>query len=309
MITPIPESLRVILSDLRLRYPAFAKIPSSYVELLAKDYGAPYAKDAEEIVNLVRFAVGERERDVTELVDDYIDFCASYMREQVLFQQTGEYPATAKGFAEVQKQVYENGERMRHYMVGLLLSFVLFPHHYRELLFFREHFARHLLGGGMICECGFGHGLWLATTLGANPDLRGVGFDVSPHCLDIAGRVLDRSGILPDRYILTCADVVDPATELPTGCRGIIAAGLLEHIEDPGAFLVRAAQLLSADEGRMFIMAPTNLAHPDHLVLFRTTGDIKVLFPPAGLTVERELTIPLPEFEGQSIYLAVLKRN
>ncbi len=125
----------------------------------------------------------------------------------------------------------------------------------------------------------------------------------------MARRVLVASGVEEERFELIHADVASPETRLPENCRAVIAAGLLEHIECPETFLVRAAKLLEPDTGRIFVMTPTNIAHPDHLILFRDVSEIKALFAPAGLTVVNEQIIPVSENGGETSYLSILRRS
>jgi hypothetical protein len=59
---------------------------------------------------------------------------------------------------------------------------------------------------------------------------------------------------------------------------------VLEHVEQPLAFLKKAQSLLSSD-GVYYVTVPMNMAAIDHIYLFRELDDIFKLIKQAGLEV------------------------
>ncbi len=222
-----------------------------------------------------------------DLLGAYADFCITFLREQEIFLQTGEFRNAARGFEEVRVEVYENDEYMRHYMLGHLLSCAVFPHHYEQYRFFMERFVPALPADALVCEFGVGHGLWIASFLAHSPGRRGFGCDISPTSLELARHMIALHGISTDRVTLDLSDAVKHDLQ-GVVYYGMIASGLLEHIEDPEGFLKRVWPNLRPGSGRLFTMVPTNTAHPDHLILFTQIEEIQAMFARARLQAADE---------------------
>jgi SAM-dependent methyltransferase len=225
--------------------------------------------------------------DSEGLLDAFAEFCLTFLREQQEFLKTGEYRNAALGFEHVRAEVYDDDGYMTSYMVGHLLSCVVFPHHHEQYRFFQTRFVPALSADARIFEFGQGHGLWLSECLGGHPLRHGIGCDVSRRCVTMAGDMMRLRGIGPDRVSLFHGDAVQHDLG-STVYDGMIASGLLEHIEDPLTFLRRIRKNLRSGSGRLFTMVPTNTAHPDHLVLYREVNEIRRLFNDAGLAIVEE---------------------
>jgi len=311
VLAPAPsDRLARFTADVEKAFPIIGRTVSAYVGELRNR--PEYPAEAARLLDLADRLGGAVGLDADGVLDAFAEFCLTFLREQEEFLKTGEYRNAARGFEHVRAEVYDDDEYMTSYMVGHLLSCVVFPHHFEQFRFFQTRFVPALPGDANVFEFGQGHGLWLSECLAGHPARRGTGVDVSPTCVAMAGEMMKLRGIGPDRVSLSYGDAV----RYDLGGMvydGMIASGLLEHIEDPAAFLVRVRKNLRPGSGRLFTMVPTNTAHPDHLVLFRETDEIRRLFRDAGFAIVEErdleqgtLGVERPAGAASRLHLAIL---
>lgn|GEM_PF-6839174 len=290
--------LKGLIEEIVTIYPVFEKTLSRYVRILAGQ-GTSYFFAAETLVRTTLELSRMMGLTRDDLLDCYAEFCFGYLRDQETFVETGELHVVEGGFQEIKKKVYDNQEYMIQYMMGLLISYALFPHHYRQYRFFCDRFVPQVSKEGVCCEFGVGHGLWLSSLMADRDGLLGIGYDISETCLKLSDAMMRIRGIPESKYRLHLADVA--ALELDeTGYVAMVASGLLEHIENPSAFLQSIRPHLAPEVGRLFAMAPVNTAHPDHLLVFESVDAIKDLFAGNGFRLLDESAIPtadLPDDE------------
>lgn len=231
-------------------------------------------------------------------VSGYAAFAMDSMRRQKKFEVTREYEH--KTHAETSRAVYFNEKHMLgQYLPGLLLSHYLWPHQYRQLRFFRNNFVASMKigkkGVGSIfaenkngsdpffpfAEVGIGTGLYSRIILQDIPDICGAGFDISEHSRAFTENHLRAFGV-DDRYTIRLGDVRENTHEFPW----LVCVEVLEHLEDPAAFLKTLRKML-APGGRAFITAALNAADEDHIYLYTDTAQIIEQLTGAGFFVEQ----------------------
>lgn len=241
--------------------------------------GELYDIRAEAFLGRYELLLSREGRDLDFAIECYLKMIADFTMETIRFRKTGQY--SSRSFAEVNARVYANPAVMEYYMHGLLLSQFLFKHHYEMFCFFcgelgkRQACARHYL------EVGGGHGMQLAEAarvLGEGTTLTAV--DISRTSLELARQLTAN-----DRILFVHSDIFK---FIPERKFDFITIGeVIEHLEDPAALLRCAAGLL-ADDGRLFVTAPTNAPAIDHIHLFRNAGEIRQLILGAGFAIETE---------------------
>ena len=184
MFPPLVQDLR---SALKRTLFAFLADP---LDVLADQYGAGYLNDFEACLSRLRRAFPDRAWPAW-LVDGYLLLNKEILREEKTFRETGLYSAGSEDLGRVKREVYDSQSVMEgYYLVGLLLTYWMWPHHHQMLTFFRERF---LVTGDeidQVSEWGVGHGLLTLTALEAWPRARAEVFDISQHSLSFAGRLL-----------------------------------------------------------------------------------------------------------------------
>lgn len=265
---------------LRARYPFFKGVVARGLEA----FGPAWADEFEQ--TLARLLPGADALGTA--VDGYAAFVMDLLRRQRRFERELTYPA--KAYAEAAAEVYLDADYMAaEYLPGLLLSHFLWPHHHRHRRFFESAFAAPLARApqAAFVEVGVGTGLYTRRLLELAPAARGLAVDISPASCAFTTAHLAAFG-LAGRSEVRLQDVV---TEPLAPTDWLICVEVLEHLEDPLAFL-RVLRAALAPGGRAFVTAALNAAHVDHLHLYRTPEEVGDQLEAAGFFVEQALLAP-----------------
>ncbi|MGD9713345.1 MAG: hypothetical protein AB7V46_14935, partial [Thermomicrobiales bacterium] len=227
----IPAVVSRFVADVQANFPAISGKIESYARELSAD-GARYQEAADHIFGLVDGIAKRRGWDRQEVLDYYADFVIEYLREQERFVSTGVFSNEGRTFEDIRAEIYDNDEHMLGYMVGLFISYVIFPHHYAQYRFYVDQFLPLIPSDGQCVEFGCGHGFFMSETLRLGPGRHVEGYDVSAAALRLAEDLLAVARVPADRTVLSLDDVVTKDLPRPV-YHGMTAAGLLEHIADP----------------------------------------------------------------------------
>ncbi len=223
--------------------------------------------------------------DKLEAAKSYDRMCMDFLREQIRFKKTRVYSVAAA--AHAQRDVYDNPEVMRYYMVGLLLSYFFWPNHYAMLDFLRaglpERQAQRYL------EIAPGHGLFTSEALKRWPGLEADLVDISATSLAVTRDLLEAFGA-GGRARLVQGDFL--ATDLPHASYDFIMMGeVLEHVDRAPEMMERARALL-VPCGQIFMTTCANCPAIDHVYHFRNVAQIRGLLAAAGLRVVKDIALP-----------------
>ena len=281
------------------------RFAADIVDRSAALFGAQWAEEFELVVSAL-FPTAEA---VAGAVKGYATFSMQSMRLQAAFERERRYKA--KTYDQAAGEVYFNEQHMmEEYLPGLLLSHFLWPHHYRQLRFFEVAFvdAMRVAGASSFVEVGIGTGLYSGLLLRRLPRVRGTGFDISPHSLRFTETQVAALGVA-DRYDVELRDVTAQPTE--PGADWLVCVEVLEHLEDPVAFL-RGLRATMAPGAKAFITAALNAAHADHIYLYRTPDDVLAQLTEAGFTLEQSFAgaaykppapgVPVPQAAAFVVY-------
>lgn len=171
------------------------------------------------------------------------------------------------------------------YLPGLFLSHYLWPHHYRQIMFFETAFldALRVTGSTNFLEVGVGTGLYSRLALDELPTISGRGVDISESSKRFAERQIAAFG-LSHRYEVVLEDVTSGSFE--ASAEALICVEVLEHLEDPVDFL-RALRGALKPGGKAFITAALNAAHTDHIYLYRNAAEVEAQLITAGFVTEQ----------------------
>jgi hypothetical protein len=263
-----------MLASLRRRYPPFA----GQWEETRRLFGERWERDFSALI--ARSCGANPSAAWDDVLDGYVAFTTDALRAQVFFERHGRYQASR--YAIVNAECYQNADFMlRRYLPGLLLSHYVWPHHYRLLEGFRTRLLPGLRSARTFYEVGVGCGMYSLAALQALPDTTGVGIDVSPHALEFTDGLL-RAHAMGHRYAVVTRDIVaEPGLE-PADL--VISQEVLEHLEDPPAFL-RALRGLVRPRGTAYITAAVNAGHTDHIYLYRSPAEVRAQLEAAGWIV------------------------
>ena len=224
------------------------------------------------------------EEDLTCAVNGYAAFAIDSLRRQKKFELERKYEV--KSYEQAAEEVYFNEKHMlEQYLPGLFLSHYLWPHHYRQLRYFKEFFVSSMQqsNADRFVEVGIGTGVYSRILLQEIPAVSGVGFDISTHSKTFTENHLRAFG-LGDRYDVKLQNVLEntPQDEF----NWLVCVEVLEHLENPLEFLCGLREML-APGGKAFITAALNAANEDHIYLYENTGQVCEQLKEAGFVVEQ----------------------
>lgn len=266
--------LELFLSEVKRRDPLHAST-------LAKNIDAINKRDEAFFHVILNTTIGYYKRNVItprELMMDYMQMIRDMRREGVYFQKHGAY--SCKSEAEAYEKVYSNPEIMDYYLNALLISQVVWSHHFEMLHYFSSTISvlRKWLTGKRVLDVGSGHGLF--SFIVKKEISRFSEIDI----IDLSGVSLkmarDIVGIDRVKYILTDASRLIP----PEKYDFIIMGEILEHLDNPVTLLNHMIDIMN-DNGYIFITVPTNAPAIDHISLFRDEMDFLKILRSARLFV------------------------
>jgi SAM-dependent methyltransferase len=267
--------LAALSARLNQRFPYFAKT----VQKRLDDFGDMWADDFEE--ELRHFFAAD-EQALVKATDGYGTFALDAMKLQKRFDKDRHY--VHKSYKDVAEAVYHSSSYMFDlYLPGILLSQFLWPHHYRQLKFFRDRFIpkARKMPVRLFFDVGVGTGFYSKEMLRQIPGVLGRGFDISEHSLAHTKKMLDLWQ-LSQNYELHCKDILQ--YDENTLADAIISVEVLEHLEDPVAFLKGLFRVLRRG-GIGYITAAINAPNADHIYLYRNLGEVAAEIRSAGFTI------------------------
>jgi ubiquinone/menaquinone biosynthesis C-methylase UbiE len=268
--------------------------------LIAKDQEA--RDEAEKLLNLIASAFPDKPL-IPWAVSATLRFNRMILEEERDFKRRGTYRRQRDDASFVNESVYQSHTVMEgYYLLGLLLTYLTWPHHQALLRFYRKRFLTPATVD-FVMEWGTGHGLLSVLAAQAFPSAKLLGVDISPHSLAFTSSLLEAAG-LASRCRFALGDVLqEPAP--PEKAQRIICAEVLEHVSDPSALLRRLTGCLDHG-GRAFLTAAINAAQADHIFHFRQTGEVTALIEKSGLEIVAAEEFIHPNRQGDDAAPAVL---
>jgi 2-polyprenyl-3-methyl-5-hydroxy-6-metoxy-1,4-benzoquinol methylase len=231
-------------------------------------------------------------RDLGYLADSYLTIVGDTLDEQEFFAEHKRYRHST--YAEVADVVYHDAEYMDRYMYGLAISTFVWPNHVEMARFFRRTFPRGRRGRYL--EVGPGHGFLLLTAIELGSYDEFVGVDLSAASIaqtdSIVGHFFPDTPVRLEQRDFLAADGFAPAS-----FDAIVMGEVLEHVEDPGRFLRRIAEL-AAPGAHLFVTTCVNAPAVDHIYLWRSTDELEQLITDCGLAIAEPLRLP---YEGTTL--------
>ena len=242
---------------------------------------------AESLCNFLSNSLLKTDEERAASAKAYNQMTMDFLKEQIRFKKTGTYLLNDASLAI--ESVYDNPIVMRYYMVGLCLSYLLWPNHYKMLRFFKNYLKvspevnRYL-------DVAPGHGLFAAETMRRFPSIKASLLDISVTSIQVSGQILESFQIKPSRFDFINGDFL--TVPIDGGEYDFISMGeVLEHVNDPLGFLKRARNLLK-DDGRVFMTTCTNAPALDHIYHFHNTNEIRALIYEAGFCILSQESLP-----------------
>lgn len=236
---------------------------------------------------------------------EYLGQCYSLivkdtLREQFYFQKHKRYRYST--YAEVADSVYLNDEYMEMYMHGLAITSFLWPNHREMRRYFLQRMPRDVTGRYL--EIGPGHGIYLLSAMQNTAYDFFEGIDISPKSIELTKNVLESGHFGKfSNFGLHCRDFLGESTPHQQ-YDAIVMGEVLEHVEDPAAFL-STIRALATKESFIYITTCINAPAIDHIYLFDSLNSLERIIESSGLLVTDKLVVP---YENMSLEESVKQR-
>jgi 2-polyprenyl-3-methyl-5-hydroxy-6-metoxy-1,4-benzoquinol methylase len=219
-----------------------------------------------------------------DAVRGYARYCLGIAKAQQIYETAGKY--TPEDLPEIVSEVYEDEGYMVPYMWAAILIYPFWPSMVKHIALYRDDFLRSLPPHASVLELASGHGVLGLLAAEERPDIQLDGIDISPPAVAVARRLLAVSGH-HNRVRFEIRDALDIEQASPGGrYKGIVAAMLAEHLEDPRA-LFRSISYLLAEDGLVFFSTAIESAQRDHIHEFNHESQPLKMAEDVGLRVTR----------------------
>lgn len=214
------------------------------------------------------------------LASDYLKMINDMRKEGKYFLKHGLYSCKDQSMAY--ENVYSRGDIMSYYMNALLISQILWKHHFDMFIYFRETLKKYYTQNDKITilDVGPGHGFFsyiIKTDIPGYLQLDIV--DISESSLEVTKQIIADSS---EKIFYFNDDVFN--FESPHKYDLIILGEVLEHLDKPMEILTKLSNLLT-DTGVLWLTAPTNAPAIDHVYLFKSKQDVVDLIELSGFGV------------------------
>ncbi len=243
--------------------------------------------ERDEVETYLAFLIREG-HSPAEIAASYLTIVEDTFIEELRFRETGRYRFST--FAEARTTVYDNHAYMRRYMIGLALSSFWWSNHMKMRRFFQQQLPILSAKSGIYREVGPGHGMYFLESMRHCRFDTYEGIDISPTSVQMTRRVVDSGffGTFPKAHIIL-GDFLDESPLMPAEV--LVMGEVLEHVEDPGAFLRRAYQA-TTKAPVFFLTTCINAPAIDHLYNPGSIHHLEQLFLDHGFFVRDSCIVP-----------------
>jgi len=257
---------------------------------------ADYLKFAEDISERAVSLAG----GIELAAEAYNQVCADILREQIRYSRTGTY------FLQTAQQANDSiysQPSMREYAIGLLLSYIFWPNHYKMWRFYEKHIRD--IPVTRVLEIGAGHGLFSAHMIKKSPESQLDIIDISKLSVILSCDMMRAHGALSDNVKFVVGDFL--SVDLSDQYDFLIMGEVLEHVDKAHEFLRRAYDALRSG-GKAYLSTCSNCPALDHVWHFHSVNEIRRMIDDAGFMVWADLILPVSSFPDTTNYCAILEK-
>jgi 2-polyprenyl-3-methyl-5-hydroxy-6-metoxy-1,4-benzoquinol methylase len=233
-----------------------------------------------EIMDLIFRYYSGFNLSVEQISKDYLKMISDYRKDGLFFYKYGKYRCENQQMAF--DNVYSKPEIMSYYMNALLISQVLWRHHFDIYIYFQSQLIK-LFDKSLrlkILDVGPGHGFFsylVKKNFECYEKMDLV--DISETSLLMTKKII---GFDSDKINYFNKDIFlfDEQSKYDF----IVLGEVIEHLDQPKEILEKLTSLLS-DDGIFWITTPTNSPAIDHVYLFRNRKEVLDLVESAGLEI------------------------
>ncbi len=232
----------------------------------------------DELLGLVKAYFINLGLESERVASDYLKMINDMRTEGLYFYKHGKYRCENQHIAN--EYVYSKSEVMTYYMNALLVSQVMWKHHFNIFMYFQSHLKTLFKGQSKlsILDIGPGHGFFSYLVKKEFPEYEKIDIvDISDTSLEMTKKIIGFDG---DKIKYTKQDIFD--YDDSNKYDFIVLGEVLEHLDEPKQILIKLSKLLKPG-GLLWITTPTNSPALDHVYLFKTKEDVLTLISDSGL--------------------------
>lgn len=245
------------------------------------------------------------------LADAYLNYTKSIRVEEMYFAKEHRYRANT--FSEVYDRVYGRDDYMVDYVSGLGMTQLFWPNHWSIVKFFLDEFIPKLGKAEQGAEIGCGHGLFHSELLRNTAKLKTILIDISPISLKQTMNMIVAADVDPKRVSMINCDIQKKIPLEDGSLDALLMGELIEHIEDGETVMSMMTDKMKPD-GLCFFTTAANAPAEDHILLFRSVGEIRNFVERCGWKIGKEhlgtlnnMTVEEAEKGGHNInYASIL---
>ena len=240
----------------------------------------------------------------------YAQYCMGVWKSQQQYEKNGKY--SPESMPEIVSEVYEQEGYMVPYMWAAILIYPFWPSMINHIALYRDDFIKELPRDAKVLELASGHGVMGLLAAETRSDIHVDGFDISPPAVAVSKRLLGASG-MEDRVNFEVKNALNLELAGTRGTyKGIIAAMLAEHLQDPRPLFEVIAHHL-ADDGIVFFSTALESAQRDHTYEFHRESEPLKMAEEVGLRVTKLISdagnpIPGGRFLPRALGMILRKR-
>jgi SAM-dependent methyltransferase len=240
----------------------------------------------------------------------YAQYCMGVWKSQQQYEKNGKY--SPESMPEIVSEVYEQEGYMVPYMWAAILIYPFWPSMINHIALYRDDFIKELPRDAKVLELASGHGVMGLLAAETRSDIHVDGFDISPPAVAVSKRLLGASG-MENRVNFEVKNALNLELAGTRGTyKGIIAAMLAEHLQDPRPLFEVIAYHL-ADDGIVFFSTALESAQRDHTYEFHLESEPLKMAEEVGLRVTKLISdagnpIPGGRFLPRALGMILRKR-
>jgi 2-polyprenyl-3-methyl-5-hydroxy-6-metoxy-1,4-benzoquinol methylase len=268
------------------------KDPLHYKTLFKFMYHTNRGRYWSHLRNIIYQYFFQQNTSYSDVVDDYLLMIRNMRRETM-------------GVSVMETNLVSEGKVQRNYMNALLLSQVLWEHHFNVLHQWHRLLTTYGKGGEgeRVLDIGSGHGLFSKILMEDLPNINGIDIiDISRDSLECCKGMLGSDRVSYYNYD------IENMTDQSNLYDIVIMGEVLEHLKDPLKALKTVNGLLSKD-GVVWITVPTNSPAIDHLHIFKSEKEICSLIQWSDLRVFDSIVYSVEGSETKLVVVIAIKWN